>query len=80
MRLKIISAEDVIFDGEVEAVHLPGAEGAFTVLNHHASLISTLVEGEVSFETREGGADHPAIHLHSGVVCVDNNVVSVCLM
>ena len=38
MTLKIISADDILFSGEVKAVHLPGAMGAFTVLPGHASL------------------------------------------
>ncbi len=34
MTLKIISAEDILFEGEVSAVHLPGTQGAFTVLRN----------------------------------------------
>lgn len=79
MTLKIISAEDVVFEGEVKAVHLPGSEGAFTVLKNHASLISTLSPGEVSFETEDDGETHPAISVKGGLVNVDNNVVSVCI-
>ncbi len=44
MTLKIISAEDIVFEGEVTMVSLPGTMGAFTVLHNHASLISTLTE------------------------------------
>lgn len=79
MTLKIISAEDTIFEGEVTAVHLPGAEGAFTVLKNHASLISTLVAGEVSFETEGSEESHPAVSVNGGIVNVDRNVVSVCI-
>lgn len=46
MTLKIISAESVLFEGEVSSVTLPGQMGAFTVLRNHASLISTLVAGK----------------------------------
>lgn len=79
MTLKIISAEDIVFEGEATAVHLPGANGAFTVLNHHASLISTLTSGEVTFETDDSEVQHPAIHVEGGIVNVDRNVVSVCI-
>ena len=37
MTLKIISAEDILFEGEVTKVTLPGTQGEFTVL--HLSLI-----------------------------------------
>lgn len=79
MTLKIISAEDIVFQGEVTAVHLPGANGAFTVLNNHASLISTLAPGEVSFETAGSETQHPAVKVQGGIVNVDRNVVSVCI-
>lgn len=79
MTLKIISTEDIIFQGEVTAVHLPGADGAFTVLDHHASLVSTLAPGEVSFETADSNVDHPAVAVQGGIVNIDRNVVSVCI-
>ena len=41
MTLKIISAEDILFEGEVTSVKLPGRMGAFTVLQNHASLVSS---------------------------------------
>ena len=34
MTLKIISAEDVLFEGEVSSVTLPGAMGSFTTTVH----------------------------------------------
>ena len=71
MTLKIISAEDILFEGEVSAVRLPGQQGAFTVLRNHASLISTLTPGEITYEK--------PISVNGGIVDVDRNVVSVCI-
>lgn len=76
MILKVISAEDVLFQGEVDAVTLPGANGSFTVLRNHASLISTLVPGAVSYEEK---GHRSQIEITGGLVDVDNNVVSVCI-
>lgn len=76
MTLKIISAEDVLFSGEVELVTLPGEKGAFTVLNNHASLISTLVPGKIVYD--EGGK-RSEMEIDGGLVDVDENVVSVCV-
>lgn len=76
MILKIISAEDVVFSGEVDLVTLPGEKGAFTVLNNHASLISTLLPGKIVYD--EGGK-RSEVETTGGLVDVDNNVVSVCL-
>lgn len=77
MILKVISAEDVLFEGNVSVVHLPGALGAFTVLPGHASLISTLVPGDVVFRLDDG--EERSVSLSGGIVDVDNNIVSVCI-
>ena len=47
MTLKIISADAVLFTGEVSAVTLPGSMGEFTVLRNHASLLATLSAGTI---------------------------------
>ena len=49
MTLKIISAEDVLFEGEVTLVALPGVMGQFTVLQNHATLISVLTAGNIEY-------------------------------
>ncbi len=77
MTLKIISAEKIMFDGEVTLVTLPGEAGLFTVLNNHASLVSVLVPGRIEYEGEGGHRDSMAIE--GGIVDVDKNVVSVCI-
>lgn len=76
MILKIISTEDVVFEGEVSMVNLPGTNGSFTVLDHHASLVSTLTAGNIVY-TADG--ENVTLPVTGGLVDVDNNVVSVCL-
>lgn len=77
MTLKIISPDEVLYQGEATAVTLPGAMGAFTVLNNHASLVSTLVAGKLAFTDASGAVNTREIT--GGVADVDSNVVSVCL-
>ncbi len=77
MTLRIISAEEIVYQGEVTSVSLPGTVGAFTVLNNHASIVSTLVDGEISFT--EASGETQTRQISGGLVDVDNNVVSVCL-
>lgn len=76
MTLKIISATEVLFEGDVDMVTLPGEKGRFTVLNNHASLISTLVAGDIACR-------HDSVtsttHIDGGIADVDNNLVSVCV-
>lgn len=50
MILEIVSPEAKIFTGEVTAVSLPGVDGSFQILNHHAPIISILGEGNVKIE------------------------------
>lgn len=76
MTLKIISTEDVVFEGEVTSVTLPGVMGLFTILNNHASLVSTLSAGEVIYVSNGVESSNK---ITGGIVDVDNNVVSVCI-
>jgi F-type H+-transporting ATPase subunit epsilon len=76
MTLKIISAEQIEFEGTVEQVTLPGVMGSFQVLNNHAALIAALTAGKMSYV-----ADGQTVErdIHGGVADVKDNVVSVCL-
>ena len=47
--LKVISPEDELFHGIVEAVFLPGTLGEFEVLPHHAPIASSLEEGTLRY-------------------------------
>lgn len=78
MILKIISSEDIVFEGEVVLVTLPGSNGRFTVLNRHASLVSTLESGRIFYRVSEGD-EGVSLPVDGGLVDVDDNVVSVCL-
>lgn len=50
MYLEIVSPEATLFQGEVTSVSVPGAQGSFQVLNNHAALVSTLVQGVAKIE------------------------------
>lgn len=78
MTLRIISPTDILFEGEARSVTLPGALGSFTVLPHHASLISTLVPGNIAYRT-EAGEEQTVATTSGGLVDVDNDIVSVCI-
>ncbi len=47
MILEIVSPEAKLFSGEVTSVTLPGVDGSFQILNHHAPIVSILKEGVV---------------------------------
>jgi len=51
---ELVSPERLIFSGEVQQVVVPGSEGAFTVLQGHAPMMSTIRPGVIEvFETRD---------------------------
>jgi F-type H+-transporting ATPase subunit epsilon len=53
LTLEIVTPERMVFNGVVEDVTIPGTEGEFGVLRGHASLLSSVDVGELSF-----GRDH----------------------
>ncbi len=76
MTLKIISTTEIVFEGQVDFVTLPGTKGNFTVLQNHASLVSTLIPGKIVYHGEEGEAQ---FEVQGGIVDIDSNVVSVCI-
>lgn len=53
MQLEIITPEAPVFSGEVTSVLLPGIDGLFQLLNHHAPIISALKKGSIKVELKE---------------------------
>lgn len=76
LRLKIVSPEKVIFQGEVESVLVPGTLGSFEILNDHAPIISSLEVGKVEYATQ--GIKHQ-MDIRGGFVEVKKNEVSLCV-
>lgn len=77
LRLKIISPEKRIFDGEVNRVTVPGTLGEFEILVNHAPIISSLESGKVSYEIATG--ELTQLEIESGFVEVQKNVISLCV-
>ena len=45
--LTVLNPKHVLYEGQVESVFLPGDQGEFEVLTHHAPIVSLLKEGKV---------------------------------
>ena len=69
MKLEIVTPDGLIFDAEVKQVTLPGSEGEFGVLAHHATLVSLLDTGVIVIEKSDGS--ELAVAINSGYVKVD---------
>ena len=51
MRLKILTPEKIVWDGDVESVLVPGEDGFFEVLKGHAPILSSLAPGNMRIVT-----------------------------
>jgi len=69
LKVKILSPQEVLFEGQAKSVTFPGEQGVFEVLPFHKRLISRLVAGTLF-------VDEQAISIKRGVVQVDQNNVS----
>ena len=63
MTLEIVSPEAKLFSGEVTSVTVPGVDGEFQMLNHHAAIVSILTKGTIkvaanNFVATKEGASH----------------------
>ncbi|WP_455080525.1 ATP synthase F1 subunit epsilon [Prevotella melaninogenica] len=76
LTLRIVSPERIVFTGEVDSVLVPGTVGPFEILNNHAPIISTLVEGKVAYSVK---GDTEELHIVGGFVEVKKNLVSLCV-
>jgi F-type H+-transporting ATPase subunit epsilon len=47
MKLQILTPDKSVFDGEVEALLVPGSSGPFLILKDHAPILSSLSKGDV---------------------------------
>lgn len=76
MKLKIITPSQLLFEGDVKSVTLPGSAGSFTVLDMHAPIISSLESGKVVVKTTNGDMEY---ELTSGFAEVKDNTAIVCI-
>lgn len=73
MILELVTPDKKVFEGEVESVKMPGSLGGFEVLDHHASLISSLGKGKVVIRSKDG----QEFTIDGGVAEVKDNKVII---
>ncbi|WP_224484123.1 F0F1 ATP synthase subunit epsilon [Robertkochia aurantiaca] len=89
MFLEIVSPEATLFKGEVTSVAVPGVDGDFQMLNHHAPIVSILGKGAVKiygditlkkeFADRftKGDKNETILPIQSGTIEMNDNKVIV---
>ena len=53
-KLKIVTPDELYFEGDVEHVMAPGAEGYLGILKNHAPLVTPIAKGDLNFRDSEG--------------------------
>jgi len=74
MNCNILTPDKNVFSGEVSSVSVPGSEGRFQVLNNHAPIISSLSNGEIKIEGKDG---KQSFLVKGGVVEVIQNKITI---
>ena len=75
LNLEVVTPSGLIFKGKAVEITLPGEEGEFGVLAHHASLTTLLKAGVVDIEKEDKSIE--SIVVNWGVVQVDEEKVVV---
>ena len=76
MNVSILSPLKSLFQGEATSVNLPGKVGAFTILENHAPIVSTLDKGVITITNKEEISE---IEIVRGFVEVHDNEVTICV-
>ncbi len=83
MKLEIVTPQGLLFSDNVKMVTVPGKEGEFGILPHHASLVTLLTAGVIEFEKVDGKKNLIAInwgHIkieESGVTILADKAVAI---
>ncbi|NJK83718.1 MAG: ATP synthase F1 subunit epsilon [Saprospiraceae bacterium] len=75
MNLTILTPDQSIFSGEINAVKVPGFSGEFQILNNHAPLVAALRSGKVAIKKVDGQMMNFTIQ--KGFIEVLNNQISL---
>lgn len=54
LHCEIVTPDEILYDGPVGLVTVPGASGKFTLLKNHAPIIAVLKEGNIRVIGKDG--------------------------
>ena len=76
MNVSILTPLKSMSQGTATSVNLPGKVGAFTILENHAPIVSTLDKGVITVTNNEEVTE---IEIVSGFVEVHDNEITICV-
>ena len=77
MKVEVISPNETLYNGEAVSVTVPSLMGPFTLLEHHAAIVSVLEAGKVSLTDDKG--EHRVFDIKGGFVENHSNQLTVCV-
>ena len=77
MQLEILTPESKVFSGKVYGVQLPGTDGSFELLEHHAAMIASLKKGKMKILKDKTTTE--TYQISSGFVEVLNNNTTILI-
>lgn len=75
--LRIITAEESLFEAQVQAAFFPGVMGEFEILPRHAAFLSALESGDIRIRQADGA--ETGISIKSGFVKVEDDKIVACV-
>ncbi len=75
MKLEIRTPDKSVFTGEATLVQLPGIDGLFEILEHHAPLVAALQKGQVKIQDKDNNTQFFEINGGVAEVLHDNILV-----
>jgi F-type H+-transporting ATPase subunit epsilon len=76
MNLIVLSPDKKVFEGKVSRITVPGTEGEFEILDQHAALVSSLMEGTVVVNALDSKESF-TLAIQNGFIEVLENQVSL---
>ena len=75
MTLEIITPEKELYNGTVTSVKVPGSTGEFEILNNHASIVSSLINGNIRVINDK--LEELKFNIKSGVIEMQKNKIVI---
>ena len=75
MTLEIITPEKELYNGTVSSVKVPGGAGEFEILNNHASIVSSLINGNI--RVINDNQEELNFNIKSGVIEMQKNKIVI---
>jgi F-type H+-transporting ATPase subunit epsilon len=75
LKVRVVSPEQIVFDGEASAMVAPAWDGQVGILPGHAPMLALIGVGELSVDRPGGGSD--TFHVAGGVLKVERDTVTL---